>query len=56
MEKLMSFHSTVRTWKSDICKEEFFLGSNPNFICNLYIYIQQIGVRIGYNGLGKGTH
>jgi hypothetical protein len=30
----------------------------PHFtrICNLYIYIQQTGVRIGCNGLGNGTH
>jgi hypothetical protein len=28
----------------------------PCFICNLYIYIQQIGMRIGCYGLGKGTH
>jgi hypothetical protein len=28
----------------------------PHFIYNLYIYIQQIGVRIGCYGLGKGTH
>jgi hypothetical protein len=33
----------------------FFLGWNP-FICNLYIYIQQIAVRIWCYGLGRGTH
>jgi hypothetical protein len=27
----------------------------PHFICKLYIYIQQIGVRIGCYGLGRGT-
>jgi hypothetical protein len=27
----------------------------PDFICNMYIYIQQIGVRIGCYGLGRGT-
>jgi hypothetical protein len=30
--------------------------SKHHFICNLYIYIQQIGVRIGCYGLGKGSH
>jgi hypothetical protein len=29
---------------------------NPHFICNLYIYIQQISVRIGCYGLRRGTH
>jgi hypothetical protein len=33
---------------------DFFL-LKPHFICNRYIYIQQIGVRIGCYGLGKGT-
>jgi hypothetical protein len=32
----------------------FFL--KPHFICNLYIYIQEIGVRIRCYGLGRGTH
>jgi phenylalanine-4-hydroxylase len=27
----------------------------PHFICNLYIYIQRIGVRIGCYGLGRDT-
>jgi hypothetical protein len=27
----------------------------PHFICNLYIYIQQTGVRVECHGLGKCT-
>jgi hypothetical protein len=27
----------------------------PHFICNLYIYIQQIGVRVRCNSLRNGT-
>jgi hypothetical protein len=32
----------------------FFLKAH--FICNLYIYIQEIHVKIGCYGLGRGTH
>jgi hypothetical protein len=28
----------------------------PHFICKLYMYIQQIGVKIGCYGFGRGTH
>jgi hypothetical protein len=41
---------------SSVRQEEIFLWLKPHFICNLYIYIQQIGVRIGCYGLGNGTH
>jgi hypothetical protein len=34
----------------------FLLLLKPHFICNLYKYIQQIGVRIGCYGLRRGTH
>jgi hypothetical protein len=34
----------------------YFCFLKPHFICNLYVYIQQIGVRIGCYGLGKGSH
>jgi hypothetical protein len=39
-------------------KRFFFVVVETPFICNLYIYkyIQQIGVRIGCYGLGRGTH
>jgi hypothetical protein len=33
-----------------------FFWSKPHFICNLYMYIQQIGVRIGCYGFGRDTH
>jgi hypothetical protein len=33
-----------------------FFWLKPHSICNLYMYIQQIGVGIGCNGLGNGTH
>jgi hypothetical protein len=35
---------------------EFLLLLKPHFICNLYIYVQQISVRIGCYALRRGTH
>jgi hypothetical protein len=32
----------------------FFCLLNPHFICNLYIYIQQFGVKVGCYGLEEG--
>jgi hypothetical protein len=32
-----------------------FFSLKPHFICNLYIYIQEIGVKIGRYSLGRGT-
>jgi hypothetical protein len=39
---------------ADTTRWDLFL-LKPHFIWNLYIYILQIGVRIGCNGLVKGT-
>jgi hypothetical protein len=35
-------------------RAQFFLFK-PHLIYNMHLYIQQIGVRIGYYGLGRGT-
>jgi hypothetical protein len=44
--------TTIIKWK--YVQRKLIQFFKPHLICNMYIYIQQIGVRIGCYGLGEG--